>query len=36
MIDSGVAANVMPYGVMKELGLSVTTVYGKYYAMDNR
>lgn len=36
MIDSGAAANVMPYGVMKELGLSVTTVYGKCYAMDNR
>lgn len=36
MIDSGAAANIMPYGVMKELGLSVTTIYGKCYAMDNR
>lgn len=36
MIDSGAVPNVMPYGVMKELGLLVTTVYGKCYAMDNR
>lgn len=36
MIDSGAAANVMPYGVMKELGLSVHTSYGMCYAMDNR
>lgn len=36
MIDSGAAANVMPYGVMKELGLSVNTFYGKCYAMDKK
>lgn len=36
MIYSKAAANVMPYGVMKELGLSVSTLYGKCYAMDNR
>ncbi|GLJ49503.1 hypothetical protein SUGI_1048970 [Cryptomeria japonica] len=36
MIDSGAAINVMPVGVMKELGLEVDTTFGKCYAMDNR
>lgn len=36
MIDSSAAANVMPYGVMKELGLLVSIVYGKCYAIVNR
>lgn len=36
MIDFGVAANVIPYGVIKELGLLVSTLYGKCNAMDNR
>lgn len=36
MIDSGAAINVMPVGVMKELGMSVDTNFGKFYAMDNR
>lgn len=36
MIDSRAAASVMPYWVMQELVLSVSTLYGKCYAMDNR
>lgn len=36
MIESRAAINVMPVGVMKELGMSVDTNFGKCYAMDNR
>jgi len=36
MIDSGVAMNIMPIAVMKELGMWVDTTYGQCYAMDNR
>lgn len=35
MIDSGAAINVMLVGVMKKLGMSVDTNFGKCYAMDN-
>lgn len=36
MIDIGATINVMPLGVMKELGLEVDDNYGTCYAMDNR
>lgn len=35
MIDLGVAINVMPLGVMKELRLEVDYHCGTCYAMDN-
>ncbi|XP_059076478.1 uncharacterized protein LOC131875815 [Cryptomeria japonica] len=33
--QNGAAINVMPVGVMKELGMEVDTNFGKCYAMDN-
>lgn len=36
MIDSEATINVMPMGVLKELGMGVDTTFGKCYAMDNR
>lgn len=35
MIDSGAMMNIMPVGVMKELGMGVDTTFGKCYSMDN-
>ena len=35
-MDSGVAMNIMPVDVMKELWLKIDILYGKCYAMDNR
>jgi uncharacterized membrane protein SpoIIM required for sporulation len=35
MIDSGSAINIMPIGVMKQLGMCVDIIGGKCYAMDN-
>ena len=34
MIDSGEIDNIMPTNVMRELGLSLDTPFGKLYAMD--
>jgi hypothetical protein len=36
MIDSGVAINIIPMGVMKQLGMWVDTNGGKCYAIDSR
>ncbi|GLJ35085.1 hypothetical protein SUGI_0706010 [Cryptomeria japonica] len=36
MIDSGAAINVMPVGVMKELGMAVDPNFKKCYSMDTR
>lgn len=36
MIDSGDSINIMPIGVMRDLGLKVDFNYGKFYAMENR
>lgn len=36
MIDSGAYSNVMPFEIMKELGLKVDTTQGRCCAMDKR
>jgi hypothetical protein len=36
MLDSGASNNIMPYGVMRQLGLKVTGPYQNVYAMDSK
>ena len=36
MLDSGVAMNVMPLGIMKEMGLEITRPYGNVCGIDSR
>jgi hypothetical protein len=36
MLDTGASTNVMPLGVMQQLGLETTRPYRNFYAMDAR
>jgi len=36
MLDLGVSNNIIPYGVMRQLGLKVTRAFQNVYAMDSR